>query len=79
MSKFVLYNLIAGFLLLAFGDDYVLRFWFTFGIMILLGATLILKVIIGSLYMIGYKCCSSSSERRTGEMIGDHNLIENQF
>jgi hypothetical protein len=63
VSKFVLYNLVVGFLLILFGDNYVIRFWFTFGIMVLLGFTLAIKVLIGSVYLLIYRCCGSISRR----------------
>jgi hypothetical protein len=63
VSKFVLYNLVVGFLLILFGDNYVIRFWFTFGIMVLLGFTLAIKVLIGSVYLLIYRCCGSISAR----------------
>jgi hypothetical protein len=63
VSKFVLYNLVVGFLLILFGDNYVIRFWFTFGIMVLLGFTLAIKVLIGSIYLLIYRCCGSISRR----------------
>lgn len=55
VSKFVLYNLVVGFLLLLFGDLYVIRFWLTFAIMILLGFTLAIKVILGGIYLLCYR------------------------
>ncbi len=59
VSKFVLYNVIVAFILILEGDNYVLRFWMTFSIMILLGVTLFFKVFLGAIYLIGYKCCKS--------------------
>lgn len=60
VSKFVLYNILVAFFLLLFcGNNYVGRFWMTFAIMILLGITLVFKVLLGALYLIGYKCCKS--------------------
>lgn len=59
VSKFVLYNILVAFFLLLFGDNYVVRFWMTFSIMILLGTTLVFKVLLGAIYLIGYKLCKS--------------------
>lgn len=56
VSKFVLYNIVIAFLLLLFGDMYVVRFGITFGIMILIGVTQLLKVIPGSIYLLLYRC-----------------------
>jgi|LakMenEpi03Aug12_release.lakeMendotaPanAssembly.Ray.scaffolds.fasta_scaffold4423301_1 hypothetical protein len=64
VSKFVLYNLVVGFFLILFGDNYVIRFWFTFGIMVLLGFTLAIKVLIGSIYLLIYRCCGSVTSRK---------------
>lgn len=55
VSKFVLYNTLVAFFLLLFGDDYVIRFWMTFCIMILLGSTLVFKVSLGAIYLIYYR------------------------
>jgi hypothetical protein len=63
VSKFVLYNLVAGFLLILYGNLYVIRFWLTFAIMIILGVTLSLKVFLGAVYLICYRITPTSSAK----------------
>lgn len=59
VSKFVLYNMVVAFLLLLFGDIYVVRFYITLAIMCLLGGSLSIKVFMGAIYLIKYRCYSS--------------------
>lgn len=61
VSKMVFWNAVVGFLLLFFANSYVTRFWLTFVVMIILGATLTIKVLIGLIFIIKYKCCCNSS------------------
>lgn len=58
VSKFVIYNIVIGLLLILFGDAYVVRFWLTFGVMVVLFITLAIKVLFGVTYLIGYRCSS---------------------
>lgn len=55
--KLVFYNGVAGFILLFLGNDYQTRFYITFVIMILLAFTMLVKVILAIVYLVGYKCC----------------------
>lgn len=73
VSKFVLYNIVVGFILLIFGDEYVARFWITFLIMILLTVTLGIKVILATIYLLSYRCCvnNKGSESREINAIND--------
>lgn len=59
VCKFVFWNSVFGFILLLLADSYVIRFYLTFIIMAILGLTLFLKVFIGFIYIIIYKCQNS--------------------
>jgi hypothetical protein len=64
VSKFVFWNSIVAFVLLLFGNDYIVRFWITFGIMVALLGSLSIKIFIGFLYLIKYRLCSTYSHRQ---------------
>lgn len=64
VCKFVFYNIVVAFLLLIFGDNYVARFFLTFAIMILIGFTLLLKVVIAVGYLIYYRCTNSKVQKK---------------
>lgn len=63
VSKFVLYNIVTGFLLLLFGDEYTTRFWLTFSIMVTLILTLGLKVLLATIYLLTYRICGSDNTK----------------
>ena len=60
VAKYVIWNVVLSAVLLTLGSSYVPRFWVTFGMVCLIGATMAIKVFIGILYMIYYKCKSPS-------------------
>lgn len=79
VSKFVLYNILVAFLLLLFGDNYVVRFWMTFSIMILLGTTLVFKVLLGAVYLIGYRLCKSVKIENPEAKLNNEDDIHQHF
>ena len=59
--KFVFWNIIVSGALLSVGGgmdeaSYIPRFYLTFGIMCLLAFTLIIKVVLGTIYLFIYRC-----------------------
>ena len=60
VAKYVIWNIILSAVLLTLGASYVPRFWVTFGMVCLIGATMAIKVLIAVLYMIYYKFKSPS-------------------
>ena len=54
VGKYLLWNIIAGILLLTLGSEYISRFIVTFVIMLILGITLFVKTAIGMYYLIVY-------------------------
>lgn len=65
VSKFVVWNIILGVVLLTLGSSYTPRFFVTIVMVALIGLSLSLKVFVGILYMIAYKlkgCCSDTKE-----------------
>ena len=60
VAKYVIWNIVISAALLTAGSSYVPRFWVTFGMVCLIGASMAIKVVIGILYMIYYKCKSPS-------------------
>ena len=55
VAKYVIWNIVGSAVLLTLGSSYVPRFWVTFGMVCLIGASMAIKVVIGILYMIYYK------------------------
>lgn len=72
----MLYNIVLGFLLLIVGDMYVVRFWFTFGIMVLIGFTLAFKIFIGTIYMLIYRCCGTKQSNKTDHLSSSGNFSD---
>jgi hypothetical protein len=56
VAKLIFWNVLVGGVLLHFGNDFVTRFFITFGIMILLAVTLFVKVFLSVIYYCGYTC-----------------------
>ena len=66
--KFVFWNIIASGALLSVGGgmdeaSYIPRFYLTFGIMCLLAFTLIIKVVLGTIYLFIYRCKSDQYQK----------------
>ena len=64
ISKYVIWNVILSTVLLTLGAMYVPRFFVTFGLVVLIGITMSLKVIVGTFYMIVYKCKTASFKKK---------------
>lgn len=45
-------------------DSYVRKFFMTFFLMAVIGFALFLKIILGAMYSIGYRCSSNTSEKK---------------
>lgn len=56
VAKLVFWNVVVAALLLHFGNSFQIRFFITFGIMIILAVTLAIKVMLGICYYCGYFC-----------------------
>lgn len=56
MAKLVFWNIVVGAVLLHFGNQFVIRFFITFGIMAVLAVTLGVKTILSIIYYFGYLC-----------------------
>ena len=65
VSKYVIWNVILSAVLLTLGGSYVPRFFVTFGIMILIGVTMSVKVIVGLFYLLAYWCRTVSFSKKT--------------
>ena len=61
--KFVFWNGILGFILLKFSDREKFRLWITIVFMALLGFAIVWKVILGTVYMLKFKCCANCCKR----------------
>lgn len=79
VSKFVLYNIVVGFILLIFGDEYVARFWLTFAIMILLVVTLGIKVIMATIYLLSYRFCVNNNGCEIKETTAINDPVRTKF
>lgn len=53
----MIWNVIVAGLLIHFGSDYLIRFYLTFGLMVLIAVTMAFKVFISMGYYIYYKLC----------------------
>lgn len=60
VSKYVIWNVIIGAVLLTLGANYVTRFWVTFGMVCLILSTMGIKVFVGIMYMVFYRCSGPS-------------------
>jgi chitin synthase len=57
VGKFIFWNVLTAGLLIHFGSDYLVRFYLTFALMILIASTMAVKVLLAILYYIYYKLC----------------------
>ena len=75
MFKFVFWNIIVAGAMLSVGggqdvESYVPRFYLTLGIMCLLTFTLLMKVVLGTVYMLKYRCGKKQYiEKKNYEMV----------
>ena len=60
VSKYVFWNTIFAFILMTLANDYTTRFYLTYVIMCILASTLFIKVFIGIIYMLNYKCTNEN-------------------
>ena len=69
VAKLIFWNVVVGGILIHFGDDFVLRFFITFGIMAILAITLGIKTFLSIFYYLTYICKKiqdkPQGERRT--------------
>lgn len=58
VGKYVFWNIVGSVLLLSFSQMYYPRFYISLVIMVLIVLTIGIKILIGFLYLISYKCKS---------------------
>lgn len=66
VSKYVFWNIVCGVLLLSFGASYLPRFFITLAIVIIIGVTMLIKVLLGAIYMVKYRCSSNVTPSTNG-------------
>jgi chitin synthase len=54
VGKYLFWNIIVAAILIHFGSNYLLRFWLTFALMILIGSTMLIKVLLALAYYVYY-------------------------
>lgn len=57
VGKFLFWNIVTAGLLIHFGSDYLVRFFLTFAMMIIIAGTMLFKVICALVYYVYYKIC----------------------
>lgn len=57
VAKLVFWNVVVAGLLIHWGSNYLVRFYLTFALMIIIAFTMALKVVLAILYYIYYKVC----------------------
>ncbi len=63
MAKFVFWNILTAGILIHFGSNYLVRFYLTFALMILMGVTMLIKVLLAVIYYMYYKCCINNKPK----------------
>lgn len=63
VGKLVFWNVIVAGLLIHFGSDYLVRFWLTFALMVLIASTMLLKVSLAILYYVYYMICVNTKSQ----------------
>lgn len=63
VAKYMIWNIILAAVLLTLGEGYQTKFWVTFGMVCLIGLSLGIKVLIGILYFLVYKCRSYTTSQ----------------
>jgi hypothetical protein len=66
VGKLVFWNVITAGLLIHFGSDYLIRFYLTFALMVIIGGTMLLKVLLAVVYYVYYKICIRTSPSHGG-------------
>ena len=51
------------FILMSLANDYTARFILTYGIMVILAFTLLVKVVLGLIYTLKYKCTNKNKPK----------------
>lgn len=51
-------------------DSYVRKFFMTFGLMVIIGLALLLKIMLGAVYNLGYRCTHSISDKPIVKDVG---------
>lgn len=78
VGKYVIWNIIVGVALLSLGSNYQPRFFITIVMVGIMGSTLSIKILIGLIYMIGYKlsqCCKNRPEPMKPERTRIDNFV----
>ena len=63
VSKYLLWNSIVAFILMTLANDYTPRFILTYIIMVILSGTLLIKVIIGLMFTLNYRCTNENKPK----------------
>jgi hypothetical protein len=61
VAKLVFWNVIVAGLLIHFGSDYLVRFYLTLALMVIIASTMAIKVLLAILYYFEYKTCIMTS------------------
>jgi chitin synthase len=72
VGKLVFWNVITAGLLIHFGSDYLIRFYLTFALMVLIGGTMALKVFLAIAYFIYYRLCINTKAKN--ELLSGYSL-----
>jgi hypothetical protein len=74
VGKLIFWNVITGGLLIHFGGDYLIRFYLTFAIMVLIGSTMLIKVVFAMVYYLIYRCkCWTDTDSQSEIQVGLYN------
>lgn len=65
VSKYVIWNVIVATTLLTLGANYIPRFFVTFALVGIIGASMSIKVLVGVLYMLSYWCRTVTFSSKT--------------
>ena len=63
VAKYVIWNIILAAVLLTLGANYGPRFYVTVVMIVIIGISMMLKIVVGVIYMFYYKCKSCSGDR----------------
>lgn len=64
VTKYVIWNILLASVLLTLGSSYTARFFVTIGMVILIGMSMSIKVFVGVIYMLYYRCKSFSFSKK---------------
>ena len=57
-------------------QSYVRKFFMTFLLMAIIGFSLFLKIILGAMYTVGYRCTHNTSEKKIMKGIGSPKALK---